>query len=225
MTTLNVKNIREELVFYLRNADVLSVSIRGVTTGSYSGTGSGAQTTINLGQTNVRNVRSLTIDAVAQKYLRDYTVNFSTGVVTLTSALSGGEALEASFDYGSSEKIYPDFPRDDLTLTSFPRVGIEITSATTEPFALGGADHISDFVITIFAIVPVNKDSNVASGYGGTGDLSTLVSNIRGAIRTYAKSLHTIPYIYPLTLNPITTGWKNKAIMQSADFMAKFIVE
>src|SRR3990167_9276630 len=144
-------NLRNELCNFLRYSDVLSTTIRGVTrvTGETWTVGVGGEATHTLANNPVRDIKSLTINSTTKYYLRDYTLNFTTGVITWNTALIQNDVVLVTYDYGSGDKIYPDFPRDDLRLTSFPRIGIELTSVTTEPLGLGGNNHLSDLLITI----------------------------------------------------------------------------
>jgi hypothetical protein len=162
---------------------------------------------------------------VSKYYLRDFTVNWTTGVLTWNSALLENDNVSIQYDYGSGDKIYPDFPRDDLTLTSFPRVGIGLTSITTEPLGLGGTNHISDMLITIMVYVPVNKDSAVAGGFGGLADLEETHRLIRNAIRNSAKTFYTFNWITPSGVSPLLQGQNNKLLGQSSDFRIRFTVE
>jgi len=177
------------------------------------------------GNTPTRDFYSLTVDQTNKYYLRDYTMNWTTGALSWNTALTGGETVAYSIDWGSSDKIYPDLPRDDLTLTSFPRIGIEMLSVSTEPLGLGGTTHISDITISIIVWVPVNQDSNVASGFGGLTDLETTMENIRVAIRNNAKSFYTFKWITPLSRGPLIKGKNNKVLQMNQDFMIKFKVE
>lgn len=224
MTTFNYEKIREEIMHTLRNADIFSTTIRGVTTTTDNITGI-AGTTITSTHATLKNVRSLTIDAVNKYFIKDYTINFSTGVLTLGSALSGGETIVLNYDYGTGDKIYYDMIREDLTLTSFPRVGISLVTPTTEPFGLGGMIHITDYLISVYLWVPSNKDSSIAGGIGGSSDISTYMTSIRTAMRSNAKSFYSFSYITPVGATNIMAGQNNKIIQMSQDFMVKFLVE
>lgn len=229
MATFNLDNAKMEIVNMLRNADVISTTIRGVTTATHNATASTGQTTITLSNTPVRNIRSFTINSVTFSFIRDYALNSTTGVVTLNSALSSSfnnTAIVISYDYGSSDKIYPDFPRDQMNLSSYPRVGIDITTGSSEPFDLGVTSDISEFMLTVFAIVPSNQVSGIAGGLGGTSDLDTLIRSIRNAFRGNKKSFYSFPLILPNAgPNPITYGKDNKTMMRSQDFRLPFVVE
>lgn len=226
MTTINLQTIREELCLFLRNSDVLSVSVRGVTTiTNESFTATAGQTVFTLAHALVRNVRSITVQAVNKYYLTDYTVNFTTGVVTLGVGATVGNTVLVTYDYGTSDKIYPDFPRDDLTFQSYPRVGIELTSISTEPIGLGGMNHLSDLLITIIAIVSANKDVGVAGGFGGLSDLESLWKNVRTSFRTGAKGFVSFPYITPSGTGPIFKGKSDKLLQQTFDFRIRWVLE
>lgn len=225
MTTFSIQQLRDELCHLLRNSDILTTSVRGVTTASQTFTATAGQTVFTLTNTKAKNIRSLTVQSVAKTYIKDYTVAWDTSVITLGTGATLNDSVVVSYDYGTSDKIYPDYPRDDLTLTSYPRVGIELTSINTEPLGLGGMTHISDIVMTIFGWVSVNKDSSIAGGYGGLTDLNTLMYNIRNAIRTNAKSLYVINYMTPTIIGPLIRGTNNKIMQQSQDVHIKFKTE
>jgi hypothetical protein len=223
---MDFEHIREEISHSLRNGDILSISVRGVTTATETFTATASQTIFNLAQTGIKNIRSLTVQSVNKYLFRDYTYNAATGVVTLNTGATVGDSVVIQYDYSSSaDKIYPDMPRTDLRLTSFPRVGIEITNSNTEPLGLGGMTHISDLLITVYAWVPVNKDTEIAGGLGGTSDLNDLIKNIRDIIRTNAKSYYNFTYITPKSTSPIIRGENNKIIQMSQDFYIKFLTE
>jgi hypothetical protein len=225
MSTISLENIREEICHTLRNNDIFTTTIRGVTTTTDSFTATAGQTNFTLTHTNVKNVRSLTVNSVAKYFINDYTINFSTGVVTLLVGANLNDPVVIQYDYGSPDKIYPDMPRDDLSLTSFPRIGISLVSITTEPFGLGGMNHLSDILISIYLWMPVNKDSNIAGGLGGANDINTYMGTIRSVIRAQAKSFYSFKYITPTGSSPIIVGTNQKIIQLSSDFTIKFVTE
>jgi hypothetical protein len=224
-TSINLKDFRYELCHALRNADIFTVGVRGVTTKTDTFTATAGQTNFTLTQTTVKNVRALTVQTVAKTYLKDYTINFTTGIVTLLTGATVSDAVVIQYDYGTGDKIYPDMPRVDLSLSSFPRVGISVVNVNTKPLGLGGTSFISDVLVSVIAWVPVNKDTAVASGYGGTDDLSTLLHNIREYLQTNPKSFYNFKWIEPRTTSPIISGTNDKIIQQSQDFAIRFLVE
>lgn len=227
MATIDLQNIRDELCEFLRRSDVLTTTVRGVTrtTDTYTVGAGGEATHTFTGNTPVRDFYSITVDAAAKYYLRDFTMNWNTGVLTWNTPLTNGQVVIYSVDWGSSDKIFPDLPRDDLTLTSFPRIGIELTSINTEPLGLGGSTHMSDLLFTIMVFVSVNKDTNVAGGFGGLKDLEATIKAIRNVIRNNAKSFYTFSWITPQNISPLLKGKNGKILMQNSDFRIRFKVE
>lgn len=227
MTTINFQNVRDELCEFLRRSDVLTTTIRGVTrySGNYAVGVGGESTHTFSGKIPTRDFHSLTVNSVTKYFLRDYTMNWTTGVLTWNTPLIENDAVVYEIDYGSGEKIYPDLPRDDLTLASYPRIGIQLTSASTEPLGLGGGSHISDFLFSIFVLVPANKDTNIAGEFGGLADLEETHRLVRDAIRSFSKQFYTFPWIYPSGIGPLFQGHNNKVLQQSQDFRIRFKVE
>ena len=227
MSTFDIFDIRNEIVEDLRNANILSTSIRGVTTATQNFTATASQTVFTLTNSGVKNIRSITDNGgTSLKFIADYTYVGSTGVVTLKVGIAVGHTVAINYDYSSSgDKIYPDRPRNVITLTSYPRIWVEEISSTTEPLGLGGDNHISDILISIGVRVPANKDSSVSGGKGGTEDLNDLITAIRTRIRAQAKNFATFRYIYPTGVSPILPSVSDKIIQQSTDFIIKYVVE
>lgn len=227
MTTMNLENIRDELCHFLRASNVLSTSARGVTAKTETWTvGIAGEASHTLGFLPVRNFTAVTVNSVPLTYLRDYTANFSTGVITWVVPLVSTDAVSVSYVYGVGDKIYPDFPRDDISLRgSYPRIGIQITSVSTEPIGLGGMAHMSDILVTVMVIVPANKDSSTNGGMGGLADLEEIHRLVRNAVRTGAKSFYNFSWITVESQSPLMKGTNDILLMKSQDFRIKFLVE
>jgi hypothetical protein len=227
--SLNVMNIRDELTHFLRYSDVLSITVRNVTTysGSYTASEENGESTHTFtGFTPVRDFKSIEVNGTPKYYIRDYTMDWNSGVLTWTSSLpQTGDLVTFTLDYGTGDKIYPDLPRDDLKLTSYPRVGVELLSVSTKPLGLGGSAHINDIAITIFCWSPANKDSSVAGGYGGLSDIESTINLIRNSLRTNAKNFYSFQWITPLGRGPLTKSHDNKVMQLSQDYVIKFLVE
>lgn len=149
--TLNLTNIKTELLNFLRNADVLTITQRGVTTSTDTGTFDADEThTLGTNPTLVKNVRSVTRGTLLV-YGQDYTVNFVTGVISFTTAQTGSYTI--IYDQGSTDSIYPDFPRDGLAISDYPRIAVDFSGIPTDAFGIGGTDLISSprIVIVIYA--------------------------------------------------------------------------
>ena len=211
---LNLQNIKKELVNFIRNSDVLTISQRGVTTYSDTGTFAGESSyTLVSNPTTAKNVRSVVVAAVTLSYGADYTVNFSTGVITFTVAQTG--AYTIGYDSGSSDKIYPDFPRDDLTIGSYPRIAVDIVGVNTDAFGIGGTKFISNITFTI-----VVYDDNA-------DDIDTVIQSIRDALISNTKSFNYISFVKPVLTGPlINSPDRSDEIMhRNSDYQGMFSVE
>ena len=219
-----IQSLKEEIMHFIRNSDVISTTVRGVTTVTdeefFADAG---QTTYTPDNLQIKNVRELTVNGTNLQYLKDFTINWQTSVITFLTALTLNDDVLITYDYGT-DKIFPDYPRTDLTLSSFPRIAVELTSGSTEPLGLGGINQITDLLITIFLWVPVNKDST-ANSIGGNSDLNNIMSNIRDSLRLNSKNFYSFQYIRPMSLGPIIKGTNDKILQISNDFQVKFLIE
>lgn len=209
---MNIKLIKQEQVNFLRNQDIFSISTRGVTTKTDTGTFSSASTfTLSTSPTICKNVRSVTRGTLLT-YGEDYTVNFLTGVITFTTAQTGSYTI--IYDYGT-DKIYPDFPRDDLTISSFPRIAIDVLSAPIDAFGIGGDAFISNVALTI-VVYDKNSDS-----------LDSYIHTIKELYVTNSKSFYYLKFIKPTLIGPtINSPDKKDEIMQkNIDILGMFAVD
>lgn len=226
MSYLNPELIREELTNFLRSSDVIPTVYRGVTGGSFSFTAVGGELSIGL-TAPLKNVTSYSRASIVQKYGVDYTINSDYSAIVLTRALTTGDYCYGYYAYGPTDKIYPDNPRDDLSIQSYPRISIEVTSINSAPLGIGGTSLLTDVLVTITAYMSANKDKNdqTAGTYGGTKDLNNMIYAIRNSIMQNNKNFGTFPYIHALGVSPLLKSKNDRIIQMSSDFAIKFIVE
>lgn len=141
MSVIDIWEIKKEWVFFLRNNDIFTTTVRNVTTDSDTGTFASDSSHL-INRANVKNIRSITVDGNPLSYGSEYQVDLDyddSGTtkcrLTFTSVQTGDYVI--SYDYGS-DKIFPDFPREDLTLSSFPRIGSDVVSAPSELYSFDG---------------------------------------------------------------------------------------
>ena len=225
MTVFDEYTFKIEIVNKLRNADILSTTVRGVTTTTDNFVATASQTVFTLSNTLVKNIRSLTVAGVAKTYLFDYTVVWNTGVITLSTGATLSDAVVVNYDYGSSDKIYPDWPRDDLALDSYPRVSVMKTSTRTDVLGLGATSYMTDVIWSIFVFVPYKKVSDIAGGFGGIEDAMNLQKSIRQVVFNNDTSMYTIPYIKPNSINTANIQYSDKILVISQDCDGKFVLE
>ncbi|KKL54082.1 hypothetical protein LCGC14_2268940 [marine sediment metagenome] len=187
--TLNITDIKTELLNFIRNADVLTTTQRGVTTSTDTGTFSSADThTLATNPTLVKNIRSVTRGTLLT-YGDDYTVNFVTGVISFTSTQDGSYTI--IYDQGSTDSIYPDFPRDNLKISDYPRIAIDFSGIPADAFGIGGNELISNPRIVM--VVYSNSVSEI-DGYTQT---------IKDDMKTNSKLFFYLRYTKLTFIGPI----------------------
>ena len=194
MATLDLFKVKTELTYFLRNSDIFTIAQRGVTTTTDTGTFASDSTHL-INVSNGKNIRSIVVAAVTLTYGQDYEydVNYDDSgtikiQITFTSAQTG--AYTITYDYGT-DKIYPDFPRPDLTIDSFPRIGLDVTNTQIQPAGFQNVD-VSNVDATV---IIYDKNTRSLSGY---------VSAIRSAVHTAYKSFYFVgKYTHVLNLGPV----------------------
>ena len=214
MTKYSIWDIKEELVVYLRNKDVISITNRGVTTSQDTGTFSAAAThTLATNPTLVKNVRDITIATNLLTFGTDYTVNYKTGVITFTTAQTGAYVI--NFDQGATDRIFPDFPQPYLKLNNFPRIAVDIISGNTTEFGIGANINQSEYIISI---VCYDKDQS---------DVEDMIASIRSNLMDDKKNFYYIPFLTMTSMGPLlaTPFGQNKIFQRNQDIMGRFIFE
>ncbi len=212
--TLDIQKIKQEQVVFLRNQNIFTTTQRGVTTTNATGNLS-AEDTITIAKTNVKNIRSITVDAVSKSLGTDYTVDYNHAngcVITFGSNQTGD--YNVSYDYGT-DKIYPDFPRDDLSINSYPRIALDILNVSMDAFGVGGSKFISNVA---FTIVIYDKNTDNLDGY---------IQAIKNAYVSNAKNFYYLKFIKPTGIGPtINSPEKQNEIMQkNIDLLGMFEVD
>ena len=214
---INLNQIKQELVVFLRNSDIISTSDRGVTTSTDEsiGTGDTVEVDFALAESNAKNVRNVKLDGSAQTFGTDYTVDYSTYTVTFSSAPGSGVAVTATYDYGSGDSIYPDFPRTDLGINSYPRIAVAVTSVATDEMGIGGAANINDILLSVY--VYANGMYNV-DGY---------IQTTREAFLNNKKDFYYLKFVTPVTQSPLINepARGDKIYTRSIELRAPFNLE
>lgn len=156
MTIVNKVKIKEEILNFLRNSDVLTISERDVTTENENFTSTAGQTDFTITTTNlIRNIRSVTVNGITKTAYVDYDINIidtktSTKTISFYSGLNDGDSVIINYDKGgtSGDRIYSDMPEIKLVKSSYPRINFEIEEMTTEPINANHSKYNKQIVIT-----------------------------------------------------------------------------
>ncbi len=220
MTAINLKKIRTEWINFLRNSDIFTISQRGVTTDTDSGTWA-ATTTQLINRPNIRNIRSITVAGSPLTYGKDYYVNFDfddSGTIKCKVFLEAAQtgAYVITYDYGT-DKIFFDFPKDDLKISNFPRIGSGFVNVETIDAGFGG---VLRNTIGITTIVYDRK----------TDSVSEYLDTLRAAIFAANNSFFYVgKYTKPISVGPVIKSpreqGRDKIFQQNIDIEGKFVHE
>lgn len=186
-------DIKKEIAYRIRNADIFTTTQRGVTTTTDTGTFS-SDTDHLINVTNVKNIRTIVVDGDTLVYGTDYdySIDFNDSniiktKITFTAAQTGDYTI--TYDYGT-DKIFPDFPRSDLTINSFPRIGFDIINMSSSSGGHGNV-NLTDVNITIIV-------------YGtNTDDIDDWITTIRTWIIENQKTFYYLFIVRPTLIGPI----------------------
>ena len=212
MTVIDDYVINEELDIFLRNQDILTRTQREVTSYSETFTMNGTSDSVTLTYSNVKNVRSVTSNSVALTNYQNYTANYEgsdTGTVSLTTTPANNTTIAVNYDYGTTDHVHPDFPRADLTMSSYPRISIEVVSVRTVGGALGGKAHDNDLMISVSAFAEKRRDVRL------------YLKSVRDKLFTNNKTFYNFGYIKPMNTGPILKdpGRKGKVEQRTDDYI------
>lgn len=129
-------NWMDFVVMLLNNlTDPAGRPVNQVDTFSLSG-----ETSVTLTKSRAKNVRGVTLDAVALAYRDDYTVDYINGKVNFTTPKTG--SVQVNYDYGSTW-IYAEYPRlEDVTL---PRISVSQIGPTQIDLTVGASNILYEF--------------------------------------------------------------------------------
>lgn len=210
----DIFEIKEEIVVFLRNSDIIPVGTRGVTTSQDTGNFAGANNhTLATNPTLCKNVRSITVGGSPLSLGTDYTVDYNTGIITFTSPQTGAYVID--YDQGNSDRIFPDFPQPYLKLNQFPRIAADIISGTMEEISLFATTTRHAYMITV---VCYSEDVK---------ELEDMIKNVQDAVLNAKKDFYYLKLITPTELGPVlnSPNKENKILQRNIDFMADFNFE
>jgi len=217
MAYVTINQLKDELLFFLRNSDIFTITQRGVTTTTSTGTYA-ADSTDTIAVSTIKNIRSIVVGGTTLTYGSEYTYDVDDTVstkckITFISAQTGVYTI--TYDYGSTDKIFPDYPQANLKLNQFPRIGFDIISGETKENEIGAGSNDSEYILSI---------SVYSKSQRNTEDF---ISSIREALMGNKKDFHYIKFITPSIMSPMIQGpfGEQKIMQRSQDFRILFIYE
>lgn len=221
---INHKQIKEELLNRIRSSDIISISIRGVTTTTDTFVATSGQTEFILSNDGIKNIREVRINTVAQTALIDYTYTLTSDdpdddkIITLTTGATLNDDVEIDYDYSSTgDHIYDDFPLlPKKAGDKFPWIGFDIGEETTE---------LQSFNRVLYQSNLPFKFTTYGVGRNQTEDLATSLRNFLISIR---QDLVRLEYIEPTgrgSIRPLETITDKKIFKKDIRFKGPFEFE
>ena len=134
------------------------------------------------------------IGGVKQDFGTDWTINWrgaNAGTITFTTApTTGTNNVSIKYGYGSSNMVYPDYPRNDLGVDQYPRIGFLVNIAP-EIAGMGGTNLPINNTITI-TLKAVGPNTRLIDSY---------IDSLLEQIKQDAKQFYNINFINPVRLN------------------------
>lgn len=217
MTVLDQFEILEEVVVTLRNSDILSTAERGVTTTTEDFSGDGNQTDFIVSEATIKNVRSVLIGAASQTYGTDYSVDYSTKTISFTSAPgAGADNVHIQYDYGA-DRIHPSYPKQSLSLSSFPRIHVEFINITSTD---GGFGNCNRNTYNLSVVVYDTKKKSIRNK----------IKAIRTVLINNITEFYYLKTVKPILIGPLLPSngfdkFKDKIFQQNIDFTSRFNIE
>ncbi len=199
-----------EYLNFLRNSDILTKTVRNVTTKTNTfDTSVNGTETFTLSELGCKNIRSVTYDDAPMYLHKDYSIDLDKSQVIIPNIKKNKE-VTITYDYGN-DKIFPDYPRPDLTINSYPRIGFGIYGFRTEVAGFGNVLRSSwRFDVRAYATSSEQAD--------------TLIDSLRKINIDAFNKLECVNRIYPLDVRDLdyfeTTKGKNKIYVKGIDIMS-----
>ena len=219
MSNISKFDVKEEIVQFLRNNDVLTIAERGVATATDTGTFASDSTHL-IAVTQIKNIRSIVVASVTLALGTDYSYDtdfLDTTIktkITFVAAQTG--AFTITYDTGS-DKIYPDFPKDSLSISSYPRIAVEIISMPSDLLGFGNQQVASSTEI-LFTIVVYAKT---------TKKVDQTLDLIRTVMITNQNNFVNMKIVVPDAGGPMINDdqTKNEIVHSNQDFTSLLNIE
>lgn len=219
MGSISRFDIKEELAQFIRNQDILSITVRGVTTTTENGTFASDSTHL-IADTQIKNIRSITrgtLLVLGTDYTYDTDFDDSgtkKTKITFTVAQTGSYTI--IYDTGP-DKIFPDFPKDSLSVSSYPRIAVDLINLPSEDLGFGNQQVASSTDIFFTIVVYADKTKTVDQ----TLDL------VRAAFLTNQNNFFNLSIITPTDSGPMINDndTKNEILHANMDYVSQLNVE
>lgn len=218
---MNEYDVKQELIFLIRNNDLLTVAQRGVTTTNLNVTFS-STTEHSISSSTVKNIRSITVDGTPLVYGEDYLYDTDYGTkpnttckISFMSSFSGDAVI--TYDSGP-DRIFGDWPRVDvINEDNYPRIAIVGLPTDTVPEGSAAGTVVMRSTLTF----------QVAVFSSSLKFIDQTLDMIKSLVMNNQKSLHFSNLITPGDRGPTTpaSNTNSKILSRSIEVSSQFHLE
>ena len=173
-------------------------------------------TTKFLLSSSLRAISSVTVDGDTVDYGADYLPVFDSdsadiGKIVFTTAPGDGEAVVVTFIEGAIGWIYADFPRQDLAISRYPRVGITMVKSPVVGGQGGSTKNVLKNLVR-FSVLLLSENTRL---------LDKLQKELDDNISADAKLFYNWRYIRPDITRDISNSEDatNSVLLRNMDFV------
>ena len=216
MSRLDYWEFDKELTYFLRN-NVTDPKSRGTQRVQNTKVIGSSRTTIQLLETSVKNMKSITVAGSAIEYGTGYTLSEDDDLITFVTfvvPVTDGQTVIFTYQHGETW-IYPDLPRKDLSLTSYPRIGIMPVASEISQIGLGTGISQTSMLYDVI-VYAENADQ-----------LRDIMQDVKDAFLVNKKSFYNVNLILPISISPLIKdeGRNERIISQNFTIEIPFIWE
>ena len=189
--TLDFKNIKDEQINFIRKSVTDPKSRTTNTTQNFTGDAIEDTFTLTNGITSssfLQHVNSVTVAGVAQVWGTDFEAEFvgaNKNKIIFVTAPADGAAIVVDYNHGANDICYPGFPRKDLNISSYPRIGV-LVSHTTE--LISASNYVTQTEMRMRCIIMGEN----------TAEIDVLMKEIRDAYLASPKFFY-LRFVTPLS--------------------------
>ena len=196
--------IKEELMTYVRNKNVMLPDERGVHTKVVSKSAQ-ATTSLEFGVLNIRKITNSVAGVLVP--FRDYLMDYENSIITFRKTFTG--VNEITYDWGESDRIYTDFSQADISVKSVPRIIGDVSNSLTKDIQIPPEVKDSEYIFKM-------------SIYGTTANqIEKIISRIALLFGENYKGFKNFTYIKPMTMSELSNIYEvaGKVLSRSIDFI------
>ncbi len=192
ITTFSLINTKRELLNKLRYGLNAFDDLARVTETTSNFTGDGTTTKFLLSATLMSYVKTITVGGVAQSFVTNYSIHWrgaDIGKIEFVSAPALSAAIVVVWgSAGDGNFIYGDFPRKDLGLSSYPRIGFKLTYRDSGGGMGNASEGVRKYDLLLQVMVVDTDDYNI----------DYICDGVRNFINTNCKNFYYFTYVKPI---------------------------